>query len=181
MRRLHRLLGPPRRDRCLCFRPTCCFAVGLYTARGERRRHSLCCDGCVGRTSDVAELSSSSAGVCILDMENEDSDALTRLDDEKAMEHAASQGWQMVDIKAIKAALEDTERFGACFLSLGRSGGSVRADEVKEAPRVPVHLPDVFRNGVDRQNPSAAILEEDQAVLNCLFDGHSDLHWIFAA
>lgn len=49
---------------------------------------------------------------------NEDSDALTRLDDEKAMEHAAVKGWRMVDIKeAIQSALEDTERFGACFLS----------------------------------------------------------------
>eukprot|EP00438_Fugacium_kawagutii_P035496 Skav226807 [mRNA] locus=scaffold2056:134273:145141:- [translate_table: standard] len=49
---------------------------------------------------------------------NEDADAITRLNDEEAEEFIRGKGWTMVDVKpAIKQALEDTERFGLCFLS----------------------------------------------------------------
>ena len=49
---------------------------------------------------------------------NEDADALTRLDDEQVQAKAKEKGWEMVDIKqSIYQALEDTERFGVCFLS----------------------------------------------------------------
>ena len=49
---------------------------------------------------------------------NEDADALTRLDDEEVQKKIEERGWEVVDIKeSIFQALEDTERFGACFLS----------------------------------------------------------------
>ena len=49
---------------------------------------------------------------------NEDADALTRLNDEEVLEKVKEKGWKLVDIKqSIFQALEDTERFGACFLS----------------------------------------------------------------
>ena len=49
---------------------------------------------------------------------NEDADAITRLSDEEVQLKVKEKGWELVDIKeSIKKALEDTERFGACFLS----------------------------------------------------------------
>ena len=49
---------------------------------------------------------------------NEDADAITRLSKEDAEELMRRKGWTEVDIKeSIKHALEDTARFGLCFLS----------------------------------------------------------------
>ena len=49
---------------------------------------------------------------------NEDADALTRLEEKEAVELMEKKGWERVDIKeSIHHALEDTERFGLCFLS----------------------------------------------------------------
>ena len=49
---------------------------------------------------------------------NEDADALTRLSEPEAKLKAEQKGWKLVDIKeSVFRALEDTERFGACFLS----------------------------------------------------------------
>eukprot|EP00435_Cladocopium_sp_Y103_P033871 s4663_g8.t1 len=49
---------------------------------------------------------------------NEDADALTRLDRPAAVKLMQDKRWTEVDIKqAIYDALEDTERFGSCFLS----------------------------------------------------------------
>ena len=49
---------------------------------------------------------------------NEDADALTRLDRDAAVKLMEEKSWTEVDIKeAIKQALDDTERFGPCFLS----------------------------------------------------------------
>lgn len=49
---------------------------------------------------------------------NEDADEITRLPEEQAMQKILDRGWRPVDLKqAICQALEDTERFGPCFLS----------------------------------------------------------------
>ena len=49
---------------------------------------------------------------------NEDADAITRLPEEEVEEMFQKKGWTKVDIKeSIYQALEDTERFGPCFLS----------------------------------------------------------------
>ncbi|CAK9076517.1 unnamed protein product [Durusdinium trenchii] len=49
---------------------------------------------------------------------NEDADALTRLDEPQALQLMKDKGWSRQDIKpSIHQALEDTERFGLCFLS----------------------------------------------------------------
>ena len=49
---------------------------------------------------------------------NEDADALTRLEEKEAAELMVRKGWERLDIKeSIHHALEDTERFGVCFLS----------------------------------------------------------------
>ena len=49
---------------------------------------------------------------------NEDADALTRLEEQEALQLMRDKGWSRQDIKAsIHQALEDTERFGLCFLS----------------------------------------------------------------
>ena len=49
---------------------------------------------------------------------NEDADALTRLEEKQADELMVKKGWDKLDIKeSIHQALEDTERFGLCFLS----------------------------------------------------------------
>ena len=49
---------------------------------------------------------------------NEEADAITRLEKLEAEELMKQKGWTEVDIKeSIKKALEDTERFGPCFLS----------------------------------------------------------------
>ena len=49
---------------------------------------------------------------------NEDADAITRLDDAGAQQLFQDKGWKEVDIKeSIAQALQDTERFGPCFLS----------------------------------------------------------------
>ena len=49
---------------------------------------------------------------------NEDADAVTRLTLQKYEELVCEKGWTKTDIKpSIRQALEDTERFGPCFLS----------------------------------------------------------------
>ena len=49
---------------------------------------------------------------------NEEADAITRLTRSEAEELMTKKGWKEVDIKeSIRKALEDTERFGPCFLS----------------------------------------------------------------
>ena len=49
---------------------------------------------------------------------NEDADALARLEEKQANELMVKKGWDKLDIKeSIHQALEDTERFGLCFLS----------------------------------------------------------------
>ena len=49
---------------------------------------------------------------------NEDADELTRLTREEAMTKIRNKGWSYVSLKeAIRQALEDSERFGPCFLS----------------------------------------------------------------
>lgn len=49
---------------------------------------------------------------------NEDADAITRLSAEDVEGKIKERGWSMVDLRqAVRQALEDTERFGPCFLS----------------------------------------------------------------
>ena len=51
---------------------------------------------------------------------NEDADDLTRMTEVEAMEKIKQKGWNYVDLKqAIGQALQDSERFGPCFLSWG--------------------------------------------------------------
>ena len=70
---------------------------------------------------------------------NEDADAITRLDEHEVKKMVEAKGWELVDIKeSIKAALEDTERFGACFLSW--------ADQEDRMEMMRLHELRVFRN-----------------------------------
>eukprot|EP00435_Cladocopium_sp_Y103_P002944 s2186_g1.t1 len=48
---------------------------------------------------------------------NIDADHLTRCSDEEYLDFADKKGWQKVDVKtAVQSALEDSQRFGPCFL-----------------------------------------------------------------
>lgn len=54
---------------------------------------------------------------------NEDADAITRLSAEDVEGKIKERGWSMVDLRqAVRQALEDTERFGPCFLSWHEEG-----------------------------------------------------------
>ena len=64
---------------------------------------------------------------------NVDADYLTRCDDIEFQEFCKSRRFEAVEVKApIQAALEDTERFGPCFLSWGQEEDRVGLQRLKE-------------------------------------------------
>ena len=68
---------------------------------------------------------------------NEEADAITRLPEEEVTKMISERGWTLVDLKnAINQALEDTERFGPCFLSWGDDEDRYEQMKLRELRRL---------------------------------------------
>ena len=64
---------------------------------------------------------------------NVDADFITRCTDVEFEEYVINKGWKVVDVgQAVRQALEDTERFGPCFLSWADPGDRVELMQLKE-------------------------------------------------
>lgn len=67
---------------------------------------------------------------------NEDADAITRLSATDVEEKVKERGWSQVDLRqAVRQALEDTERFGPCFLSWHEEEDRYEQMKLKELRR----------------------------------------------